>query len=258
MESIFVDISQEPTSPETRPQASLDETMLATYKVEKQTKIECSSENKVYLLKLKDDGSGVYKPSRGEHESGRVVELGTCYLRERAAFIVDREIGFNLIPPTVVRKLNQGQGSVQRFIEDYKWFDTSQETVFRDQLVKLFLLDYVIHNSDRHRFNLLVKNNQLFAIDNGYSFCTDDRLLFFTGVTGTNYLQYFKGEPAPKESIDMILSFSQDNAKVENLKNLLQNLLNPSEIESCISRISKLSDAFKNSNLIPDLTQHIN
>lgn len=56
--------------------------------------------NKNLFIELKDDGAGVFKPKSGEAENLKQgLEQGTYYKRERAAYLVDRFLGFGLTPP---------------------------------------------------------------------------------------------------------------------------------------------------------------
>ena len=76
-----------------------------------------------YLVKLTDprykDDEGdplelfaVYKPRQGESPLWDFPE-GTLCLREYAAWVVSDTLGWNLVPPTVLRAGTQGFGSVQ-------------------------------------------------------------------------------------------------------------------------------------------------
>lgn len=115
----------------------------------------------VYFVSFKNDGDGVFKPKSGSE-------------KERAAYLVDRFIGFDFVPPTVVRTIDGERGSVQKFIADAKEIcDTPQEerdSRYKPDLIKLWIFDYIIWNADRHGGNALVKNGKVYAIDHGYTF----------------------------------------------------------------------------------------
>src|SRR5947199_8345841 len=65
-----------------------------------------------------EDGSlcyGVYKPRRGEVPL-RDFPSGTLYKREVAAYLFGRQLGWDLVPPTVVREqAPHGIGSLQPY-----------------------------------------------------------------------------------------------------------------------------------------------
>ena len=71
--------------------------------------------NQTLYIKLKNDGSVVFKPKDGEAEMLAHLEQ---YKRERAAYLVDRFMGLNLIPATVIREIDGKIGSAQEFIPD--------------------------------------------------------------------------------------------------------------------------------------------
>lgn len=58
----------------------------------------------------------VYKPRRGERPLWDFTQ-GTLCQRERAAFLISQAIGWDLIPPTVLREGEHGIGSVQLFVQ---------------------------------------------------------------------------------------------------------------------------------------------
>ena len=78
-----------------------------------------SGSNYVFLVSLEDSetGSGlaVYKPQRGEAPLWDFPD-GTLYRRECAAYLLAHDLGWNFIPPTVIRDGPYGVGSVQLFI----------------------------------------------------------------------------------------------------------------------------------------------
>src|SRR5687768_11508160 len=59
----------------------------------------------------------VYKPRRGESPLWDFPD-GTLCNREYAAWLVDRALGWNLVPPTVLRDGPAGYGALQLFVEE--------------------------------------------------------------------------------------------------------------------------------------------
>jgi hypothetical protein len=79
--------------------------------------LDSGSTNKVFVVTYIDGGKGIYKPKAGEEPDIRTyIPEGTYYLRECAAYEVDKLLGLGLVPPTVVRDegVSEGVGSVQR------------------------------------------------------------------------------------------------------------------------------------------------
>jgi hypothetical protein len=94
--------------------------------------------------------SAVYKPTEGVRQLWD-FDAHTLALREVAAFIVSEALGWDLVPPTVLRSDGPfGMGSLQVFVEhnpDYHYFNFSPEDRQRMRPVAAF--DIVINNADR-------------------------------------------------------------------------------------------------------------
>lgn len=116
------------------------------------------------FVQLKDDGSAVYKP-HDAYEGKRRMEF---IHNERAAYLIDRFLGFNFVPPTVVRELTKGIGSLQEFIADAKLgYELKPGDLSEEERLKIELFDALIVNSDRNLGNYLVKDGKIYAIDHG-------------------------------------------------------------------------------------------
>lgn len=97
------------------------ESILATREITKAEQLNNGNVNSVMLVHFKDDGKGIYKPKTGEDDFSErpLLPGGTFFQRERAGYLVDDFLHFNLVPPTVIREegVSDGVGSVQRFAE---------------------------------------------------------------------------------------------------------------------------------------------
>jgi uncharacterized repeat protein (TIGR03843 family) len=127
----------------------------------------------------------VYKPRDGEQPLWDFPE-GTLHRREVAAALVDRAMGADLVPDTVLRDdAPYGPGSVQRFVPHdmaQHYFTvrepalTGQDGLLRDRLMLLATFDLVIDNADRKGGHVLVEDGvgpvalRLRAVDHGVSF----------------------------------------------------------------------------------------
>jgi len=190
-------------------------------------------------IKLKDDGSGIFKPKRGEKKRLRCVEGGTFYKRERAAYLVDKFLGFELVPPTIIREIEGEVGSFQQYIQDAKsGYEVDKNEIKMVEMIKMRVFDYIIWNTDRFGSNFLVKGKKLWAIDNGLSFCRESAANGFFPI-GLNVLlnQYI-----PQEVIDKLEKFfSWDDGK-KILKDLLLELLDKDEVDACFKRMEIITD----------------
>ena len=114
---------------------------------------------------------GVYKPRRGESPLYDFPE-GTLYRRERAAYVVSHALGWDIVPPTVIRDGPYGVGMVQLFVEadtNAHYFTFGPEIPAAARRVALF--DCVINNTDRKAGHLLRgPDGRVWAIDHGLTF----------------------------------------------------------------------------------------
>ena len=134
------------------------------------------SSNATFLVDVVHDGleaQAIYKPVRGERPL-RDFPPGLAH-REAGAFLIDAALGWNLVPPTVVREdLPFDEGSLQLFMpahfEEHYFTLVSQERL-RPELERMCALDIVINNTDRKSGHcLLGTDSTIWAIDNGLSF----------------------------------------------------------------------------------------
>ena len=132
------------------------------------------SSNYAFLISiLRDDIklTAVYKPQRGERPLWDFPD-GTLCQRETASFLTSRELGWEIVPPTVLREGPRGLGSIQFYIDhdpqiNYFTFDES----FMPQLQRISAFDYLINNADRKGGHcLLDAQGHIWGIDHGIAF----------------------------------------------------------------------------------------
>ncbi len=138
------------------------------------------SSNYAFLLSVTLDevtALAVYKPQRGERPLWDFPDGTLCY-REAAAFHTSRALGWQIVPPTVLREGPHGIGSVQFFIEhdpEQNYF--SLDETFHPQLRRFALFDYLINNADRKGGHVLLDpSGHLWGIDHGIAFHRDHKL----------------------------------------------------------------------------------
>ncbi|MBW3621589.1 MAG: SCO1664 family protein [Actinobacteria bacterium] len=146
------------------------------------------------LGELDPDGFAVYKPRRGEAPLWDFPS-GTLYLREVAAHAVDRLLGWDLVPTTVVREeAPHGVGAFQRFVphdpgEHYFALLERGDEGLLEQLRRMVLFDAVIDNADRKGGHVLLEGDRVRLVDHGVSFSEQAKLR----TVGW----HFAGEPVP-------------------------------------------------------------
>ncbi|MGJ3237305.1 MAG: SCO1664 family protein [Anaerolineae bacterium] len=119
---------------------------------------------------------GIYKPRMGERPLWDFPD-GTLCQRETASYVVSEMLGWQLIPPTILREGPRGIGSVQAFINhnpDEHYFTFPQHTHFSEiepQLQKMALFDAIVNNADRKGGHcLLDEDGRVWGIDHGLTF----------------------------------------------------------------------------------------
>ena len=137
--------------------------------------------NYTFLITLEHPTEGssyaVYKPRRGEAPLGDFPD-GTLYRRERAAYLVSQALGWDLVPPTVIRDGPHGIGMVQLFIEadPHAHYFTFGPTI-PDISRQIALFDIVVNNTDRKAGHLLrALDGKVWAIDHGLTFHSTPKL----------------------------------------------------------------------------------
>ena len=121
----------------------------------------------------------VYKPERGERPLWDFPP--GIYRREVAAWALSEQLGWSLVPETVVREdAPLGVGSLQRFVEadfEQHYFTLMEDASNHDQLRLVCIFDVVANNADRKSGHcLLTPDGHIWAIDHGLCFHKNPKL----------------------------------------------------------------------------------
>jgi uncharacterized repeat protein (TIGR03843 family) len=198
------------------------------------------SSNYTFLLAITLNNArtrAVYKPQKGERPLWDFPDGTLCY-REVAAFHTSHELGWEIVPPTVLRDGPHGLGSVQFYIEhdpEVNYFSFTED--MRPQLQRMAAFDHIVNNADRKGGHCLIDaSGHLWGIDHGITFNTDHKL--------RTVIWDFAGQPIPDNLLaDMERLCGQlDNANSEYRKKL-DALLDIREILTFQRRIQKLLQA---------------
>lgn len=151
------------------------------------------SSNATFLVRVHGEGEAVlavYKPRAGETPLWDFPE-GTLCLREVAAYVVSRALGWPRVPPTVLREGPYGEGSVQafhRFDPERHYLTMREERA--DEFRRVALFDVIANNADRKSGHCLVdERGWLFVVDHGVCFHVEPKL--------RTVIWDFVGEPIP-------------------------------------------------------------
>ncbi len=190
------------------------------------------------LVSEADDSAsifGIYKPQAGERPL-RDFPGGTLHYRERAAYLISRELGWPRIPPTVIRTGPHGEGSLQLFIDAASKAETDEPDSFfslRDERLSDFrdmaMFDALVHNADRKGGSCIVSGDGLlWAIDHG--------LTFNQSARRRTVMFEFNGTEYPSPLLDDVDSLVGVIDSESVLRNRLKELLSQAEIDDLVKR----------------------
>lgn len=196
--------------------------------------------NYTFAVRLVDQAGAscqaIYKPQRGEAPLWD-FPMGTLYLRERAAYLVCRLVGWEFIPPTIVRTGPHGIGSVQLYVdadEQRHYFDFKSE--YQDELRRIALFDLLTNNADRKAGHcLLGKDGKIWAIDHGLTFNTSPKL--------RTVIWEFSGETIPDPLTADLRALVADKARLGALQAALCEHLNEAEVAAFFRRLEAVLEA---------------
>ena len=193
----------------------------------------------------------IYKPQSGERPL-RDFPGGTLHNRERAAYLVSRELGWPNIPPTVIRAGPHGEGSVQLFIDAAPVQDNRElENYFslRDKRLEDFhdmaMFDALVHNADRKGGSCIVSDDRkLWAIDHGLTFnqFARRRTVMFE-FNGTEY------PPNLLNDVEVLVNALESESK---LSAELKQLISQPEVEDVVTRAKEMIEFGHYPYLDPD------
>jgi hypothetical protein len=187
----------------------------------------------------------IYKPRSGEaplHD----FRSGTLYRREVASYLLSRRLGWNLVPPTVVREGPHGVGSLQLYVQPTSdgldphefW---GRRTIENERIV---MFDHVANNADRKLSHCLIDAfGHIWGIDHGLTFNEAPKL--------RTVMWQFAGMPisAPlKGDLAAIL------ADGDGYQSDFAELLTRREIQSFLRRVERLHSL----GCYPDLNPYRN
>lgn len=223
------------------------ETILSTGTIEPRGQFVYGS-NHTYLVTVSINSAtgeqpattnAVYKPQRGERPLWDFPD-GSLAAREAAAYRLSELLNWGLVPPTVLRQDGPfGPGSLQLFIDhdpNRHYFNLSAEDLPR--LAPVALFDLICNNADRKGSHILFSNadDQLFAIDHGLCFHTEDKL--------RTVIWDFADKPIPDPLIaDLRRVFANPSPNPNDpasLAHLFADLLSPDEIAALAARAARL------------------
>lgn len=199
------------------------------------------SSNATLLVTVRDGELAtlaVYKPQGGERPLWD-FRYGTLGLREVAAHLVCEALGWDLIPPTVLRRGPHGLGSVQFFVharEDAHFFTIQDAPAYQEDLQRLAAFDAIANNADRKSGHCLVDfQGRLWAIDNALTFHAEPKL--------RTVIWLFAGQPLPDGILADLQALRDALAEDPQLDGALNRLLDVKEVSAFQRRLEQLIEA---------------
>lgn len=193
--------------------------------------------NYTFLVKVETQEEAlmaVYKPLRGERPLWDFPP-GSLAAREVAAYLTSTALGWDLVPPTVLRDDGPaGPGSLQLYLDidpEHHYFTFSDEE--RQRLRPVVAFDVLINNADRKSGHILLgSDDHLWLIDHGVCFHRDYKL--------RTVAWDFVGEPIPETVINDLTAFRHRLATDADLHADFSALLSQTEIEAMAMRAERL------------------
>jgi hypothetical protein len=181
---------------------------------------------------------GIYKPRRGERPLWDFPQ-GTLYRREVAAYLVSEALGFDLVPPTVLRNGPYGVGMLQLFIENDEeshLFTMLKAGGYEGVIRRLCAFDVLVNNADRKGGHALKGvDGRLWAIDHGICFHFEPKL--------RTVLWDFVGEPLPADVLEALCGLRDRLDANDSTAQMLADLLEKAELRALRRRLKSLLDS---------------
>jgi uncharacterized repeat protein (TIGR03843 family) len=175
----------------------------------------------------------VYKPRDGEAPLWDFPD-GTLYRREMAAFVVSRALGWEFVPPTLLRGGPFGVGMVQLYIDhEPTEHYLTLEPGYRDLFRRVAAFDVIINNADRKSGHCLLQRDtgRIFVVDHGVTFHAHPKL--------RTVIWDYAGEPLADDVLSDVSRFSTALAAGE-VRTALDELLAPDEVDALEARTAGL------------------
>ena len=209
--------------------------LLATGEVELVGRLPYSSNN-AFLAEVHAADTtvtAVYKPAQGERPLHDFPP--GLYRREVATRLLATSLGWDLVPPTVLRSdAPLGEGSLQLFVDhdpDEHYFVQRDDPELSDQLLRVAVFDIVANSADRKGGHLVLDaDGHIWGIDNGLTFHAQFKL--------RTVVWDFAGQPVPPALLDDLAPLVGGAVPDE-----LAELLDPFERDALVARARAVAHA---------------
>ena len=193
--------------------------------------------NHTFLVEVSSAHSrlqAVYKPAEGEQPLWDFPPKSLAR-REVAAYLISEALGWELVPPTVLRPEGPGGGgSLQLFLpSDPERHYFTFEPADKQRLRPAALLDLMINNADRKAGHVILSpDGHIWLIDHGVCFHEEYKL--------RTVIWDFAGEPISASLLSAIERLRAGLDERTALRVQLAPLLSPAEIRALLDRTDRL------------------
>jgi hypothetical protein len=196
-----------------------------------------SGSNYVFAALLRDEIGGksaaIYKPRRGEAPLHDFPD-GTLYRRERAAYLLSEALGWQIVPPTVIRDGPHGIGSFQLYVEHIPRASYFTMRGTRDAELRRFaVFDTIANNADRKGGHCLEgTDGRVWGIDHGLTFHQQGKL--------RTVIWDYSGEPVDGELLLQVERLLPELQRRDGCLGELGELLHAREVRALCERVERL------------------
>lgn len=180
--------------------------------------------NGVEIVAMCPDGlpakTALWKPEGGEELSLREFIGGPLYVREEAAYLLDRSLGFNLVPVAYVAEADDEYGAVLYYTHDAP--PGREATSYGpDWIERAAVLDYIIGQQDRgaNGHNYLTHpddETRPVLIDNGLSFPSPG-----SSVCRSGFVSGYVNQPLSSATLGALTTCKGDAATWHDIQRLV-------------------------------------
>ncbi|MEZ0239476.1 MAG: SCO1664 family protein [Chloroflexota bacterium] len=179
----------------------------------------------------------IHKPTLGERPLDDFPD-GTLAQREVAAWLVSEAMGWDLVPPTILRDGPFGNGMLQAYVDIDDEVDVWTMVIEDDpRLRRMATFDAAVNNTDRKGGHILPVDGgrHLYGVDHGVTFSVVPKL--------RTVLWGWRGQPFGDDELAGLRRLREALAADGGLADELRGLLSGAEIRALARRVDGLLTA---------------